>query len=215
MKEQRTIASRRLSIGAVLVTVLLAVSADVASAASSSPPRTAVTVYAPHTGSPDARPAFVPFAANTPHLGTRDRLLVQGLGALSLTLTLALALQSRVLDAKDEGSVPRWVHRCVPVVDVVVTAALATIGVAIVYASLWALSHDPPLDDRDRTFLKWLETLVGVLAFWVILVGVSRGEHFPCFGGGIGAGHGTWSSTGLSRPGHSSGHCSASASGTP
>jgi hypothetical protein len=93
---------------------------------------------------------------------------------VTLALTLAILLQSRILDSKEEAPIPAWVRHRVPIADAVAISIMAGVALIVIVLSLGALSRDKALTAGDRELLKWMETLVGLLAFWVFVVAVWR-----------------------------------------
>jgi hypothetical protein len=118
--------------------------------------------------------SVVVLSASAPSLAEGDRVLLQGLIAVTLTLTLAVLLQSRILDAKEEAPMPEWIRRFVPIIDVFLTPIMTGIGAGVIVVALWALSNDEPLTADDRTYVAWIGRLVALLALWVFAVAVWR-----------------------------------------
>jgi hypothetical protein len=169
LKEHRVVtihsrASRRLAVIAVFTSVFLGAAAEIAVAA---PP--VDRLLGGRSGS-----VFIALAKNTPSLADRDRVLFQGLIGVTLALTLAVLVQSRILDAKEEAPMPEWVRRFVPIADVFVTSIMAGIGATVIALALAVLSTDKPLTADERTYLSWVANLVALLALWVFAVAVWR-----------------------------------------
>src|SRR4051812_45740279 len=104
-------------------------------------------------------------------LAENDRLFLQGALAVALALGLAMLLQGRLLDTKDDVPIPPWLARYGPLFDacMIVTFELLALGVA--WISVTALSSDEPLDSAAREQVGWA---LGLMAVWAIAVAVWR-----------------------------------------